>query len=741
MSGSTIATATVNSPSAVHVYSGLSGTPTQAADISEPQVASLAISGDTIVVGANVENAKMGEAFVLSDAGGSWTQTQTLTPSPAVTAGGPGDFGHSVGISGNTIAVGAPINTVGSTALQGTVFVYTQSSGGSFSQVSALTAAAGSPAWTGSSLAMSGGLIAAGADETTVGSNAAQGAVYMLGTGGQTVSGTVYGDECGTGGCSESGLANQTILVQGTASDGSTVATSAVSDTGNDGGAVGSWSVIVPPGAYVAGPTLDGTTIDGRGFDPEQSSIVVGSQNVGGIDFVTCAGTVDASADALDVVSPFAGAVSAPAAKPACEATYSFRASADIPQKEFVDPSPLAPYARNYDGTGYAANNQSYGEWDNKVPECEDFAHETSHPTALEWYSYYRGTPSLGTVTVNLGWNRYSDVVAGAGSALTKGRLTRVFVFLRKGKIGECEDTRPVWPEVWTSTQANSFEIVISWALPFTAPGVETPESTIKGLPGIGKKLHTLVDEAAAKVDGFEGLSYAEKQATVFLVAEGIEHSLLHFYSAFPSQHEVVELIQGTLHYEKSINLPALIAQVGWGIVAAQVEELAGYHPMVMVIRGQLTTGHCPSAVVLINNPSAYRLCDTTSLATDVTTDAFPDYHLALLRNGTEVSTVTALAKPQQVEVSSGPDAATLPNVTQSSETFPAYKIKSGNRDMNDLYKAMKAVGPSALQAEAGSAIYGPAGSALQAGAPACRNIDHFGTSYTRCYTWLDLSP
>ena len=77
---------------------------------------SVAIDGDTIVVGARYHDlpgvGKTGAAYVFERSGGVWQETQKLL------AGGPGtpydEFGDSVSISGETILVGAPSPTPGS---------------------------------------------------------------------------------------------------------------------------------------------------------------------------------------------------------------------------------------------------------------------------------------------------------------------------------------------------------------------------------------------------------------------------------------------------------------------------------------------------------------------------------------------------------------------------------------------------------------------------------------------------
>jgi hypothetical protein len=88
----------------------------------------VAISNDTIVVGnfyffQGEPDSRSEAAYVFTRSGGIWTQQQKLTASDGVL----GDrYGASVGISGETIVVGAPLNGADD---RGAAYVYTRSSG------------------------------------------------------------------------------------------------------------------------------------------------------------------------------------------------------------------------------------------------------------------------------------------------------------------------------------------------------------------------------------------------------------------------------------------------------------------------------------------------------------------------------------------------------------------------------------------------------------------------------------
>ena len=83
---------------------------------------SVAIDGDTIVVGARGDEGARGAAYVFTKSGREWSQVAKLTSS-----GGDADdqFGHSVSIDGDTILVGAPQDDTN----PGAAYVFTKSAG------------------------------------------------------------------------------------------------------------------------------------------------------------------------------------------------------------------------------------------------------------------------------------------------------------------------------------------------------------------------------------------------------------------------------------------------------------------------------------------------------------------------------------------------------------------------------------------------------------------------------------
>jgi hypothetical protein len=148
---------------------------------------SVAISGETIVVGAPSatvgSNPGQGAAYVFVKPRSGWanaTQTAKLTAADGAASD---NFGSSVAISGNTIVAGAHDATVGGNLDQGAAYVFVKPRSGwaDATQTAKLTAADGTTFdLLGASVAISGDTVVAGAPNATVGGNAGQGAAYVF---------------------------------------------------------------------------------------------------------------------------------------------------------------------------------------------------------------------------------------------------------------------------------------------------------------------------------------------------------------------------------------------------------------------------------------------------------------------------------------------------------------------------------------------------------------------------------
>ncbi|HET7091046.1 MAG TPA: FG-GAP repeat protein [Anaerolineae bacterium] len=150
--------------------------------------ASVAISGDTLVVGAYGDdvdtNADQGSAYVFVRPGGAWaemTQTAKLTASGGAALDW---FGWSVAINGDMVVVGAPFDNIGTNTYQGSAYVFVKPGGGwmDMTQSAKLAAFDGAADGSfGSGVAINGGTVGVGAYRDDVGANADQGSAYVFG--------------------------------------------------------------------------------------------------------------------------------------------------------------------------------------------------------------------------------------------------------------------------------------------------------------------------------------------------------------------------------------------------------------------------------------------------------------------------------------------------------------------------------------------------------------------------------
>ncbi len=243
---------------------------------------SVAISGNTIVAGAPQApingNTLHGAVYVFVEPVGGWasvTQTAKLTASDGATFD---ELGDAVAIAGNTIVAGAPFATVNGNGSQGAAYVFVQPAAGwaSGTQTAKLTASNGGVSdQLGSSVAISGNTIVAGADSATVNSNSLQGAVYVFDepaggwadatqTAKLTASNGAAGNSLGT---SVANMGN-TLVAGAPGADGGTgavyvfgsVAATALSSSLSGGGQSGP-TISVPAGTAVTdSATLTGTS-------------------------------------------------------------------------------------------------------------------------------------------------------------------------------------------------------------------------------------------------------------------------------------------------------------------------------------------------------------------------------------------------------------------------------------------------------------------------------------------------
>ena len=136
-----------------------------------------ALSGSAALIGADGDNSFQGAAYLFTKSNGSWSQGQKLTASDGLAGD---EFGYRVVLANDTLLVGAFTATVGGNASQGAAYLFTESNG-TWSESQKLTANDGGLFDDfGASVALDGSTLVVGANGATVGSNAAQGAVYVF---------------------------------------------------------------------------------------------------------------------------------------------------------------------------------------------------------------------------------------------------------------------------------------------------------------------------------------------------------------------------------------------------------------------------------------------------------------------------------------------------------------------------------------------------------------------------------
>lgn len=137
----------------------------------------MAIQGDTLLIGSNGNSDNQGAVYVFSESNGSWSQVQRLAASDSTSGG---FFGSSVALSGSAALVGATSMAVNGNVAAGAAYVFTET-GGEWAQTQKLTAGDGnSYAQFGVSVALLGPTALIGAPYATVNGNANQGAAYVF---------------------------------------------------------------------------------------------------------------------------------------------------------------------------------------------------------------------------------------------------------------------------------------------------------------------------------------------------------------------------------------------------------------------------------------------------------------------------------------------------------------------------------------------------------------------------------
>lgn len=140
----------------------------------------VALSEDVAMVtaGTTATGAPPGRVYIFSRDGENWNEQQTLTGS----GGGPGDmFGSSISIDGDTVLIGAPIETVDANPWQGAAYVFQRIDGLWEEQARLLDDDAGvGEIFYGGAVALNGDTALITSPYETVDGNAGQGSVHVF---------------------------------------------------------------------------------------------------------------------------------------------------------------------------------------------------------------------------------------------------------------------------------------------------------------------------------------------------------------------------------------------------------------------------------------------------------------------------------------------------------------------------------------------------------------------------------
>ncbi len=142
---------------------------------------SISISGDTAIVGASLDdigtNENQGSAYIFVRNGTSWTQQQKLTAADGATFD---LFGESVSISGDTVIIGAYLDDIGVNDNQGSAYIFIRN-GTTWTPQAKLTVSDGAVIdYFGISVGISGDTVIVGANGDDIGANNNQGSAYIF---------------------------------------------------------------------------------------------------------------------------------------------------------------------------------------------------------------------------------------------------------------------------------------------------------------------------------------------------------------------------------------------------------------------------------------------------------------------------------------------------------------------------------------------------------------------------------
>lgn len=180
-------TGTLGAQGAAYVFARSAGAWAQQARLLADDLAfndqfgwSVALDGDTAVVGAWEDDSAAatdeGSVYVFTRGGEAWSQQAKLVAAPPSMTQ---SFGASVAIDGGVVAVGAPNENVGSSEDQGAAYVFAHVGQGWVQQARVLAPNGAAFDRFGTSVALAGGRLLAGAVSEDVGSASSAGAAHV----------------------------------------------------------------------------------------------------------------------------------------------------------------------------------------------------------------------------------------------------------------------------------------------------------------------------------------------------------------------------------------------------------------------------------------------------------------------------------------------------------------------------------------------------------------------------------
>ena len=232
---------------------------------------SVAIEGDTAVIGAPSADGARGAVYVFQRTGKGWAPTAKLTASD----GAVGDLlGSSVALDGDAIVAGASADDVGVNQDQGSLYTFARTGAAARSETAKLTASDGAAGdRLGGSVALDGDAIVAGASMDTIGANADQGSVYTFARTGAPARGE-------TAKLTASDGARGERLGFSVAIDGDTIVAGASMGTVGPNGGQGSVYTFARTGAAARGETAKLTASDGEANEALGFSVAIDGDTI-----------------------------------------------------------------------------------------------------------------------------------------------------------------------------------------------------------------------------------------------------------------------------------------------------------------------------------------------------------------------------------------------------------------------------------------------------------------------------